>query len=413
MTTVFRTDRSELRSPVKLPNGFMRVDGYLSRAGIFEYRQPDGKIRRELRPPEEVFKVDSLASFASVPITLDHPLPGLLTAQNAAQFAVGSVGEPKPDGDKVRASMLITDARAIAALERGKTQVSCGYTAEVEETAGVWNGERFDVIQRNIVANHVAIVDVGRAGPEVRVRMDDALAALSGRMTPETRRWFEESLKALQTAACPAQNGQDLWAPVIHENAKAILEGLVRVYELRPELMGSGRADDRTSIAEAFKAAAAMLEKPTARTPDGFYNWRADLRDAFSKIQVAALHLEEVRRGIGIGASFTVVDRREAGRALEILASRIAVPRADAASAPMTVRPAGHGFWNDFVRTRFDAADNQLARGGAPRDTSVRVHLQELRAFAAGAWGTTPSPIDRRDAAEAVAELHRRYGTES
>ena len=35
----------------------------LTRVGIFEYRRPDGSIRRELRLPEEVFAPESLASY--------------------------------------------------------------------------------------------------------------------------------------------------------------------------------------------------------------------------------------------------------------------------------------------------------------------------------------------------------------
>src|SRR5262249_40249598 len=45
----------------------------------------------------------------------------------------------------------------------------------MEEASGEWNGERYDAIQRNIRGNHVALVDVARAGPEARVRMDAAV----------------------------------------------------------------------------------------------------------------------------------------------------------------------------------------------------------------------------------------------
>jgi len=45
-------------------------------------------------------------------------------------------------------------------------------------TAGEWEGQRFDAIQRNIRYNHVALVEAGRAGPEVGLRLDsqDAVA---------------------------------------------------------------------------------------------------------------------------------------------------------------------------------------------------------------------------------------------
>ena len=165
---------SPLSKPVRLPNGFVRAEGYLTRSGSFVYRDAQGKTVRELRPPEEVMHADSLASFGMMPVTNDHP-PELLTADNAKQYAVGAVSEQvQPDGDKLRASLMITDAKTIEAVQAGKVELSCGYTADVVAEAGTWNGQRYDARQTNIRGNHVAIVDVGRAGPECALRMDAA-----------------------------------------------------------------------------------------------------------------------------------------------------------------------------------------------------------------------------------------------
>lgn len=179
-----RYDIGTLRSPTKYADGRIRVDGYLTRTGVFEYRNADGSLRREYRPPEEVFKADSLASFQLVPLTDNHP-PEMVTAQNAKQFAIGAVGETvRQDGDKVAATIIVYDAATISKLERGKVQLSCGYEADVEDSPGEIDGQRYDAIQRNIRGNHVALVDVGRAGPDVRVRMD------AGIMVPEPRTDF-------------------------------------------------------------------------------------------------------------------------------------------------------------------------------------------------------------------------------
>nr|AGC71910.1 phage protein [uncultured bacterium A1Q1_fos_25] len=149
----------------------------MTRSGIFVYRDGQGNTVRELRPPEEVMHPEALASFALVPVTNDHPSE-LLTADNAKQYAVGSVSESVvPEGDKVRASLMITDAAAIEALDAGKSELSCGYTADVEFSPGVWNGQPYDAVQRNIRGNHVALVDAGRAGPACAIRMDAAGAA--------------------------------------------------------------------------------------------------------------------------------------------------------------------------------------------------------------------------------------------
>lgn len=174
-----------LRKPVKMRNGWLRVDGHLTRTGVFEYRNQDGTPRRELRLPEDVFHQDSLESFSMVPITDDHP-PKFLDSKNTGEYQRGHIGESVVrDGKLMRASMLITAAELVAKIEAGKSvEISNGYTCDLEERSGVTDdGEKYDCIQRNIVANHVAIVSLGRAGPSARVRMDsgaDVLLSISG-----------------------------------------------------------------------------------------------------------------------------------------------------------------------------------------------------------------------------------------
>ncbi len=171
-----RIDRATLRPATRMPNGMLRADAFLSRSGVFLYKNPDGSTRREYRPEAEVFKADSLSSFAFATVTDDHPTEPI-TSENARQFAVGSVGESVVrDNDKIKTSIVVFDATAITKMDAGKVELSCGYECDLDETPGVNDaGERYDAIQRNIVGNHVAIVAVGRAGRDVRVRMDEAI----------------------------------------------------------------------------------------------------------------------------------------------------------------------------------------------------------------------------------------------
>lgn len=172
-----RFDFGQLGAPIRRHDGTVRLDSRLTRSGIFLYRLPNGQIRREYRPPDEVFKADSLESLHMVPVTMNHPQTGV-DANNARRHTVGSVGQDvREDGEFVRGTIAVNDARSIKSMEAGKDQLSCGYECVVEMTPGVTpDGQRFDAVQRNIVYDHVAIVDVGRAGPQVRARMDAAIA---------------------------------------------------------------------------------------------------------------------------------------------------------------------------------------------------------------------------------------------
>ena len=175
MTRVNRFDfaaASSLRPAQRLDNGWLRVDGWISRVGVQAYQDGAGGVRRELRLPEEVFEPTSLASFAQVPVTNTHP-PGLLDAQTAKAHTVGAAGDCRRDGDYVAAAMNIFDADAIAAAEAGRSQLSCGYSCRLDATPGTHpQFGPYDVVQREIRGNHVALVDTARAGPGARIRLD-------------------------------------------------------------------------------------------------------------------------------------------------------------------------------------------------------------------------------------------------
>ena len=150
----------------KTDEGFIKDAPVIGRTGILEYRNVDGSIRREYRPPEEAFKADSLASIRGKPITMGHH--GLVTTATYNQSKpIGTVlSEGRQDGNNIRADVVIYS------LDTDDRELSCGYQTELEETSGVTpEGEHYDAIQRNIVYNHLAIVPRGRAG-NARLNMD-------------------------------------------------------------------------------------------------------------------------------------------------------------------------------------------------------------------------------------------------
>jgi hypothetical protein len=177
--TVKRYDRIVIKADDKrTPQGYLRVPARISRSGIQVYAQPDGTTRREYRPPDEVFHADALQSFSLSTLTLGHPeVP--VTPENEKQFSVGTVGEVvKQDGRFVSTTVVVKDAKAIDKVLGGTQELSCGYECDLEFTAGEVDGQRYDAVQRQIRGNHVAIVPQGRAGPDVRLKLDahDAVA---------------------------------------------------------------------------------------------------------------------------------------------------------------------------------------------------------------------------------------------
>lgn len=164
-----RFDSIPLSDTYFTPEGYLIDNPILTRVGIFEYHNPDGTIRRELRLPEEVFAAESLASYKGKPVILTHEA-GLVDVDNVQQEHIGTIlSEGMQDGKNVRAQIVIHDAES---LDYGLRELSLGYTQTPDETPGVWNGQPYDAIQRNIQINHLALVEKARAGEQARLNID-------------------------------------------------------------------------------------------------------------------------------------------------------------------------------------------------------------------------------------------------
>ena len=77
-----------------------------------------------------------------------------------------SVG--RQDGDNVTAEIVIHDTSMV---DGGNKDLSCGYTLNLDEESGVYNGQPYTHRQRDIKYNHLAIVKAGRAG-NARLNLD-------------------------------------------------------------------------------------------------------------------------------------------------------------------------------------------------------------------------------------------------
>jgi uncharacterized protein len=84
---------------------------------------------------------------------------------------VGSLGsEAEFDGEYLDNSLYVNARNAIDAIESGRQkELSAGYHYKPDMTPGNFRGTAYDGVMREIVFNHVALVEDGRAGPDVVV----------------------------------------------------------------------------------------------------------------------------------------------------------------------------------------------------------------------------------------------------
>ncbi len=161
---------------ISLDQTYYTEEGYLvdhpivTTCGIFEYKNEDGSTRRELRLPEDVFNEKSLKSYKGKPIIITHDA-GEVSKDNVRREQIGTImSEGYRDGDSVRCEIIIHDTNALKKC--GLKELSLGYSLDTEETPGVWEGEKYDCIQRNIEINHLALVGEARAGDSARLNID-------------------------------------------------------------------------------------------------------------------------------------------------------------------------------------------------------------------------------------------------
>ncbi|SDQ71981.1 hypothetical protein SAMN04490192_2883 [Pseudomonas lundensis] len=156
-------------------SGYLEAFARTARTGIQQYLgaevgRPDLGVVNVYRDEAEVFSRRSLQTFSKIPVTNDHPGQPV-TADNWKAVAVGTTGDDVlRDGEYLKIGLKITDASAVKAVNDGKRELSVGYSCVLVWEDGIApDGTPYQAKQTEITADHVAIVQRGRAGTKARI----------------------------------------------------------------------------------------------------------------------------------------------------------------------------------------------------------------------------------------------------
>lgn len=200
-------------------NGWFEVErNPISRVGVFPYlgRQigaPEkDRIYWVLRPPEELGAPECLLSFRLLPFVDEHAMlgaeeDGLTPAEEKGVHGV--LGERiEFDGLTLFANLKCFSESLREDIDAGKKELSAGYRCTYDFTPGVWNGQRYDAVQRGMRGNHLALVKKGRMGPEVAVLDQFAMDAKDAQdMDPELLQKAIAAAQALVQVLTQASGG--------------------------------------------------------------------------------------------------------------------------------------------------------------------------------------------------------------
>lgn len=157
-------------------NGFLIIkDNPIAKAGVFEYLlseiKPDfegeDRLVRVYRPFEALLNAKD--SFKNKPIKFNHAWVG--DSEPQADGAIGSDIVADEKSLMLKADLIIYNPNLIAAIEKGEcVELSPAYTGEISETAGRFDGMDYEFTQSVECVNHLAVVESGRSGSDLRIQ---------------------------------------------------------------------------------------------------------------------------------------------------------------------------------------------------------------------------------------------------
>lgn len=161
-------------------NDFIEVkNNNISKIGVFPYSgsqigpdlEPD-KIYMVYRPEASLSEPESIESFKLLPIVDNHEMLGNDEGMTPAERkgVHGVIGEDvyyeKP---YLKANLKIFSETLKDLINSGKKELSIGYRCLYEAAEGIYEGMKYDFIQKSLRGNHLALVDEGRSGQDVSV----------------------------------------------------------------------------------------------------------------------------------------------------------------------------------------------------------------------------------------------------
>lgn len=245
-------------------NGWYESKGNpISKVGVFPYlgaQLPDapdpGRIYQVYRPAEELGRRECLESFKLIPFIDEHTMlgpsdsPGLTPAEQKGVHGV--VGEEVEfDGTYIRGNLKVFSEAMANLITRVKKELSAGYRCLYDWTPGITpDGVRYDAVQRDIRANHLALVAQGRMGPDVAVLDHFTIDSMEYTAMPDPTENKDGDLASIKAAL---ESLAPLLAQV--EEIKASLAGAA----MKKEEEAPAEMSDEQK-AEKAKADAAMLD---------------------------------------------------------------------------------------------------------------------------------------------------------
>ncbi|MBG6242980.1 MAG: DUF2213 domain-containing protein [Candidatus Symbiopectobacterium sp. Dall1.0] len=287
-------------------SGEMIAPCTIARTGVMHYKAKDcGGLFADLAPDatvrimtkeEELFSADSLESFRSCPVTIDHPKDEKgndidVTLDNNKTLQKGMLeGLPFRDGSHLAGYIVVNDKEAIDLVDSGIDQTSLGHKSTVVRV----HGKEWDAEKTKIRANHVAIVRTGRARTtRISDSEDASINELEAKIDSLTSKLEKEQVM-LADAQSKIKSQEEIDKLVEHKATARVglLMSVARLGDSVKDLDFTGK----TEIEIKRSVVTRMSDKDLSNKSDGYIEARFDtlLEDSSEVTLSDALNLSIV-----------------------------------------------------------------------------------------------------------------------
>ena len=148
----------------------------ISKVGVFPYM---GRSISDECEPDKIYYVfrsaDTLKASVDTwdnppkPFINDHEMLGEGFSKVDDRPVQGVIHNPVFEDDTLYADISVYSESLKDKIENGKKELSLGYFCKYRKEKGIYKGQAYDYVQEDMVGNHIALVDNGRCGSDVRV----------------------------------------------------------------------------------------------------------------------------------------------------------------------------------------------------------------------------------------------------
>lgn len=204
-------------------NGFLHVAvSHISKEAVNDYYGSEipgwqdlgldpNRIYRGYRPAAELAR--AATTFNGLPLLSEHVKDSADEPQK--DLRIGNLGTDAAfRAPYLDNSLIIQDAAAIAALsptgpgQAVKRELSASYRYDPVFEPGVFNGQPYDFVMTNIRGNHVALVEEGRAGPDVVVADENTITKRQNTMDENMLAQLKAFIDSAFGKGAPAPEGE-------------------------------------------------------------------------------------------------------------------------------------------------------------------------------------------------------------